>query len=264
VPRFLSPPTRLASSRSRSCGVWIERRRTRAPKPGAWASMRACRRSANASASPGLGQTGELARSVAPHRLGNVGVGPDGLGAGRGPGRVGRRHLAEEHEGPVGELPGRQLCRVDGQLVHRGGQVHGAGAGDGRVGPRDRAVECPVDLERRRAGLVAIETLVRARRDRTPIEQVSVQLRCHHVGEDTMACPRVSPLASTTPQAPSASVRIPVTSLPQRTRPPIGVEPLGRARRSSCRTPLPAPASRDVGRCRRAASRAVHSGRWPG
>ena len=74
------------------------------------------------------------------------------------------------------------LDRVQ-ELVLAPAHVDGAGAGHRRVRPRDRAVERPVDLHRRRAGAVAAQQRVGTSRQ---VGHARQRLR-HHVGDDESA-----------------------------------------------------------------------------
>ena len=93
---------------------------------------------------------------VARRVLRHVRVGPHRLGAGRRPGRVGGRHLAGQQE-RAGRAPRRAATWPSASVIcsTRVGDVHRAGAYGGVAGPRHRAVERPVDLDRGRVELEA-------------------------------------------------------------------------------------------------------------
>ena len=90
----------------------------------------------------------DASRAVAGDLLGDVGVHPERLGAGRRPGRVSGRGLPDQQERSGRKVPDGQLGRGRGQLVDRVGDVDRAGPPGPVVGPADRLGQRVVDLHR--------------------------------------------------------------------------------------------------------------------
>ena len=65
----------------------------------------------------------------------------------RGAGGIEEGRLDEQHEGTARMLALRNRLLGGGDLVESAAEMHGAGAGNLRRAPRDRAVEGPVELE---------------------------------------------------------------------------------------------------------------------
>jgi hypothetical protein len=78
---------------------------------------------------------------------GDVAVTPGDVAAGRRPGRVPQRRLADEHERPGGVPAAVRRTFRRGDLLEAAGDVNGSRPAAQRVGPWDRAFERPVDLE---------------------------------------------------------------------------------------------------------------------
>ena len=122
--------------------------------PGAEARARAarsaaCIRSANRSQSS-RSQTPRTPPSPASRArlLRHVRVGPQRLGARRGAGGVGGRHLAGEQERPAGTAPAATCASASDICSTESATWTVPGAYGGRDGPRHRPVERPVDLDR--------------------------------------------------------------------------------------------------------------------
>src|SRR3712207_7438181 len=91
-----------------------------------------------------------LGELLAPGALRDVRVGPRDLLALRRAARVVARVLAEQEERALGQVLAVDLGRDLAQRVQALGHVDRAGLARLVVHPRDRAVERPVDLHRRR------------------------------------------------------------------------------------------------------------------
>jgi hypothetical protein len=119
----------------------------------------------------------------------NVAVPPRRVLAGRSTCVVEQALLREQHEGPLRlpSFPGGAL-RL-GDLRRRAAEVDGAGAGDLGRTPRDRAVECVVDLEDARAVAPALETAAVARRQQISGERE--QLSRRDVADDEVGARQV-------------------------------------------------------------------------
>src|SRR4029077_1244317 len=76
----------------------------------------------------------------------HVAVGPQGLLAGRGAGRIDHAGLDHEDVGLVRVLAGRYVGLGRGELLERAAQVQGAGPAAGLADPRDRAGQGEVHL----------------------------------------------------------------------------------------------------------------------
>ena len=144
VPPLIAPPIRLASRCSISRGPSTRRAMTRDPKPG------------RDLLDPRLHPVGEplavvpvpdpadaVVAGVADRVLRHVRVGPQRLGAGRRAGRVGRRHLAGQHERRRRDGPRRHLAERLGHLLDRVGDVERAGVVRRRLAPTARRRRAP-------------------------------------------------------------------------------------------------------------------------
>ena len=114
-------------------------------------------------------------RGVDHRTVGHVGVCPQGVLARRRPGRVALRRLHGEHERALGHPPGGDVGLRRGHRSERPAEVHRAGPGDGRVGPRHGPVQGVVDLERRRSEPVAPQAGAVRRRQVVPADRGELQ-----------------------------------------------------------------------------------------
>ena len=128
-----------------------------------------------------------LARPV--DRARAVTVAPRGVLPRRRSRGVGERLLPDQHERLLGQRVGDR-CRAQ-DLVRGAAEVHGAGLARLRRLPRDRAVERPVDLQRRRAEAVAAQRARIGGRQRLARERG--ERGGHHVGDHER---RAEPLAA--------------------------------------------------------------------
>ena len=221
-----APPTRFASRASNAGGGSRCRAVTSERNPGASASISASSRSAKASDSASSQRpvisTGASSPSASPRGCDrHVRVRPHRLGAGRGAGRVGLVHLADEHERARGHETTRELRAVLRRGVHARAHVHGAGAV--RVGcpPRDRPRQRPVDLERAVVVLEPVERAHERGREVVLADEVAVERRARR---RRRARPRpastVVPSARVTATARRSRTTTPVTGASQRIVPP--------------------------------------------
>ena len=116
--------------------------------------------------------------------LRDVRVGPQRLGPGGGAGRVCRRHLPGEEEGPLRDRSGRDLVESAGQVAERVGDVHGPRREGGSARPRDRPGQREVDLDRRRVPREPAHAETGQTGEGLLGQQLTVQRRRAHRGDD--------------------------------------------------------------------------------
>ena len=113
-----------------------------------------------------------------------VRVAPHGFGAGRRPGRVGRRHLPQDEHRLRRDEPHREVSGERGHRIHPAGDVDGAGPSGIPGSPGNGPPQGPVDLYGRVVPVEPPQVARQRRRQQLLADELAEQLRGIDVGED--------------------------------------------------------------------------------